>query len=555
MTSGSRRADALAVLALALVTIALWAPRLLGPIDLRWDGGVYYLLGTSLAEGQGYRLRNEPGQIAAIQYPPLLPAVVAVHQRVLGSDDPAVVGPWLRASTFVVFVAFVYATWRLLRRSVPAPDAALGAIVAVLSLQTWFLSNALYPEIWFAVATLLFVQHARATTAAGQAAAYASAVASYALRTIGIAALVVWVAESALRGRFRQAAMRLALAALPVIGWQGYVTAVEAGDSYHRPAYEYQRAPYMFYNVSYATNMALRDPFTPEKGDAMIVRRVARNALDLPSRLAEAISIPRGYFEMGVHAVIGDGPRRHTAAVAVLASVLSLLGVVLIGGGTALQFLRLDTVIPLYVLVYLAAMLAAPFPGQYLRYLMPIVPLLVLQAILLLRSVSIRPAALLVPAIALQLAVVVQVQARESAVVRYGEFNTSRPWPLYFYGEANREFDDAITYLRRHAGAHDIVAAGTPHWIHLRTGLKTVMPPFEHDASTVQRLLEQVPVEFLIVGQDVVGSERYTAPAVAAYPSRWRTVYVTPARHWVVYQRSQATRVVEPIGDTLRSRR
>jgi hypothetical protein len=33
--------------------ILLWVPRQAGSIDLRWDGGVYYLLGTSLAEGRG----------------------------------------------------------------------------------------------------------------------------------------------------------------------------------------------------------------------------------------------------------------------------------------------------------------------------------------------------------------------------------------------------------------------------------------------------------------------------------------------------------------------
>ena len=41
------------MIALALL---LWAPRFSGPIDLRWDAGVYYLLGTSLAKGEGYRI-------------------------------------------------------------------------------------------------------------------------------------------------------------------------------------------------------------------------------------------------------------------------------------------------------------------------------------------------------------------------------------------------------------------------------------------------------------------------------------------------------------------
>ena len=88
-----------------MATVLLWLPRQAGPIDLRWDGGVYYSLGTSLAQGRGYRLLNEPGEIESVQYPPLLPAVVAIHQVVLGTSDPTIVGRWLRLSSLFIFVA------------------------------------------------------------------------------------------------------------------------------------------------------------------------------------------------------------------------------------------------------------------------------------------------------------------------------------------------------------------------------------------------------------------------------------------------------------------
>ena len=92
---------------LGLLVILLWLPRFQGPIDLRWDGGVYYVLGTSLAEGKGYRLLNEPGEIQANQYPPLLPLIIAAHQLVLGTSDPLVVGRLLRFSSFVAFMAYI----------------------------------------------------------------------------------------------------------------------------------------------------------------------------------------------------------------------------------------------------------------------------------------------------------------------------------------------------------------------------------------------------------------------------------------------------------------
>src|SRR2546427_4578172 len=92
--------------ALVLLAVLLWIPRLRGPLDLRYDAGVYYILGTSLAEGRGYRLLNEPGAIEAIQYPPLLPAVGAIAERVLGTDDPAVVGHWLRLGSMLLYAAY-----------------------------------------------------------------------------------------------------------------------------------------------------------------------------------------------------------------------------------------------------------------------------------------------------------------------------------------------------------------------------------------------------------------------------------------------------------------
>ena len=71
---------------IVLIAAALWAPRLRGPLDLRYDAGVYYILGRSLAEGHGYRLLNEPGAIEAIQYPPVLPAVAALHRAGPGNQ-------------------------------------------------------------------------------------------------------------------------------------------------------------------------------------------------------------------------------------------------------------------------------------------------------------------------------------------------------------------------------------------------------------------------------------------------------------------------------------
>ncbi len=136
------------VLALAF---ALWVPRLTGPIDLRWDAGVYYILGTSLATGQGYRILSEPGSPEALQYPPLLPAVVALYERAVGSTDAAVVGPWLRLSYALLFLLYGLAVLALAHRHLPAGLAIAAVAISLLQVNTLFMSDLLFTELPFAL--------------------------------------------------------------------------------------------------------------------------------------------------------------------------------------------------------------------------------------------------------------------------------------------------------------------------------------------------------------------------------------------------------------------
>ena len=83
-----RNHDVRYILLLLGLSLLTWIPRFRGPIDLRYDAGVSYILGTSLAEGKGYRLLNEPGKAQAIQYPPLLPAFVQSGRAQAAPSNP-----------------------------------------------------------------------------------------------------------------------------------------------------------------------------------------------------------------------------------------------------------------------------------------------------------------------------------------------------------------------------------------------------------------------------------------------------------------------------------
>src|SRR5947209_12977569 len=236
---------------MCLLAIANWTGRLAGPIDIRWDAGVYYTLGTSIYEGKGYRLLNEPGEIRAIQYPPLLPAIVAAHEAAVGSSDPSVAGHAIRLSWAILYALYIPGVFWLAKRYTGRGLALAVALIVLLNPKTTFLSETCFAEPPFAAVSLVFFLALGERRRLGPAIGFITAAAGYLIKTIGIALLAAWVLDAVRQRRFRSAALRAALAMIPVFAWNAYIHSVETSPEYRRPAYAYQRADYMFYNVSY----------------------------------------------------------------------------------------------------------------------------------------------------------------------------------------------------------------------------------------------------------------------------------------------------------------
>ena len=240
----------------ALVAAATWWPRIEGPIDLRWDGGAYYILGTSLAQGEGYRMLSEPGSIPSSLHPPLLPVLVAALQLSLGTSDHIVVGHALRLAIAVASVGYAVSIFLLLGAYLPRTYAFVAACIAVLPPQYVYFSDAFYAETLFGLFTVLFfiLNRHRNSTACFLLSGLC-AVLAYEARTAGIALLAAWVADCLLRKEFKRAGIVLVISAVPVLTWTGWIKAVESSPEYQRPSYAYQTAPYLYFNVSYAKNM------------------------------------------------------------------------------------------------------------------------------------------------------------------------------------------------------------------------------------------------------------------------------------------------------------
>ena len=554
----------LLVLALLALTVASWLPRFRGPLDLRWDAGSYYVLGTSLAEGRGYRLLNEPGQIEAIQYPPLLPCIVAVHQWILGTSDPILVGRWLRLSFFLMFTIYILSAYTLLERFLPAGWACVSVVMCLLHLFAMFLSDVLFAELPFALASVLFMLcHGKNGSRIYPVLSGACAILTYLLRTAGIALLIAWVGESLLKRDFKRAALRFAVALLPVLGWQSYIAHVQASAVYTLPSYPYQRADYLFYNVSYVTNLSLRDPLRPELGKVSlrdVGKRIVHNTLRIPQSLGEAVSTDRAYWQ-GL--VLGRLPgARHVPdriGYTCVTVFLAFLGALTLGG-VVVQMARRQWVVALYIMAYIGAVCLTPWPLQWRRYWSPLAPFLVLallQCLLTLRDCLQRavplPTRVVVaffPAAVVGLILVVEsLTVLEAYKTTRGEavLHDRQGHPvhveLFFYGQPNRALDEALAWLRVHAQPTDAVATAMPHWAYLVTHMTTVMPPFESDPEKAQALLDAVPVRYIVMDSTDVDvshlMRRRTWPVLRGVPSRWTEVYADPAGLVAIYERAQ----------------
>ena len=511
-------------------------PRLRGPIDLRYDAGVYYTLGTALAEGRGYRLLNEPGEIEAIQYPPLLPLIVAGHQWLTRTADPAVTGRALRWTFAALFVGYALAVFVFTRRWLTSAWSLIATALVLLNLQLVWLSDALFAELPFALCTVLFVIVAERSERRGLAGLLAAA--AYGLRTSGLALLLAWVGHALWQRRAREAALRGLLAALPVVAWQAYVTHVQAEPEYRTPAYAYQRTPYQFYNVDYPTNLGYVDAFAPERGFAsaeQLVRRITANTPAIAADLGESISVRAAGPAASVFRLNPPTPPWSPARTAAAAIGLTALA------GLVLWWRSGVHLAPLVWVSSLALAVVTPFPSQFARYLTPLAPITALGFCVAMATMLRTKIALLQAAVA---AVIGIVLAAELVVL--GAVFGARHHDLFFYPPSWQTHDATLAWLGRNAASGDVIATTTPHRLFLTTGLHAVLPPFEPDVAEAERLLESVPAAYVVIDDldflDV--SRRYAAPAVAAHPELWTLAYEAPEGGSRVYRsvRSVTTR-------------
>ena len=387
-------------------------------------------------------------------------------------------------------------------------------------------------------------------------------VAAYMLRIAGLALLMSWVAESLIRRRFREAVIRAAVSAIPVLLWQAHIWRATGSDEYHHPTYAYQRAPYYYSNVTYRENSSLVDPFCPELGRTAsrdLAGRVVGNLSAIPLGLGESawaghVFGPTLLNELHRKFGVPLPARLQRLSSRALYGCLVAFGLLAMAGAAFVATGR-DWFLALYFGLTVG-MVALTWQSQFWRYLTPLAPLTLVFLVLALLAIRRwlasqgvmwgRTAGALVMTVPLvgillvQVSVAIYLLRGLYPVSYYDAAGQEESLRLHLYGPSWHSLDRAFEWVRRHATAGAVVATTVPHLAYLRTGHKAVLPPLERDTDTAGRLLDEgTGRPYLVL--DELGtppiSTGYAAPIIAQRPENWRVVYAAPGGGTKVYER------------------
>jgi hypothetical protein len=261
--------------------------------------------------------------------------------------------------------------------------------------------------------------------------------------------------------------------------------------------------------------------------------------------VGDAISGPNQCWDWSVSAIewhLGFAP---PAAWVPAISIRLLLCALIVLGAVVMAYRGL-WFIPLCFCTSSLLIVVVPWTHQFARYLTPMVPFM---AVFLTFGMSFiaekaRRAArfwevaaqaigvlLICSLFAEDLFWILRSFGRDSMVVVYRDAQGGgHVYRMPRYTPDYAALDDSFEWVHQHADPDDVIATTLPHTAYVRLGLKSVLPPLVTDPAEARRLLDAVPVRFVILDslQPPDLSPRYAEPAVRTDASRWRLAYTAP---------------------------
>ena len=102
-----------------------------------------------------------------------------------------------------------------------------------------------------------------------------------------------------------------------------------------------------------------------------------------------------------------------------------------------------------------------------------------------------------------------------------------QPYKLLHYSGEYPDTQDALDWLKERADQSSVLAVTMPQWVYLHSGFKAVMPPLTRDPQQAERLIDTVPVSFVVIEQLLMDDNfnTYFPKLVEKSPDHWKLVY------------------------------
>ncbi|MCY3601371.1 MAG: hypothetical protein OXN85_15495 [Gemmatimonadetes bacterium] len=450
------------------------------------DNAAYLILGEALRTGEGYRDLYLPGTPLHDKYPPLLPSLLALSGWVGGVIVAKVL--MLAFTSGVVWVTAHFGR----RWAGKGPALAAAGVLAVnptlLEYGHYILSEAPF-TLFVTLALWMALRGDRKSVVF----ALVAAALAFMTRTAGLALLVALPLAWLLEGRRVRALGAAGAAAAVIGGWVLYQRWVAPGRG------------------GYLAELLLANPYDAGAGSVEVGGLVVR-AAENSWRYVESV-LPQTLAGPGT--LSGAGGVSIALGLAVAAAALA---------GWALRAREGLRPVEVFAFLYTGIILTWPTAWTDRRFLLPLLPVLLVFAFVAVWRLASPSRAWIGWAAAIVIAVFGVSWVAGTAPDRIAcaaSYRAGRPCDR----PAEASLYAAARWARDHTPPDAIIVNRKPrlfYW-HARRGGDAYA--FSSDPATVMRGLEEMGADYVVVDQISATTGRYLVPAIQAYQTRFELVY------------------------------
>jgi hypothetical protein len=465
------------------------------------DAGHYMVLGEALRGGLGFRDIQLPGSPLHAKFPPGYPVILAVSGWLGGLQ-------LFKAVSLAFAAGSVWLTYRIAASLVGRWPAFVAAGLFAVSPVLLDFSHRVLSEAAFTFILLSVVAATLEDRRVGVVALTAAAAAFF-TRTAGVSVLLTLVAWTLLSRDLRRATVAILVALTCVIGWA---------------AYQHLAQPTQ---PGYLQQLIQENPYVPAAGTVGLADFPARAASNLwrymSSELPGSFGLP----------TLRRGTLTGTALAGVLMTSLVLLGW-LRAAATRLG------VAHLLVAFYVGLILLWPPVWTDRRFLLPVLPLLVVfgavGATAVVERLGQRLGAAIVGLLVAGVAVSALISVGSVVPTRVAcqfAFRNGQPCDRPQY----REFYAMGWWVAENTPAGAVIANRSPATFYLFSRRQGDLYPYSRDPSAVIRGLEEMGADYVLVDRLSATTAMYLLPAVAANPDRFEVVHAVGGEEGTVLLR------------------